>query len=168
MLLSYVLILGGYYLYVSYTCGPNTTDLKVMKPQGTVIVNYILESGIHESLADIENSLYDMKGCKRNERYEEDSYKFTKNKDEADYMIIKEECHFETEGRKYEVDFWFVEHFKTIDSTHGTLRLRNIITKTGILYSFQIDRNGNITTDFQKYPVIYSVKSTGICNPMRM
>ena len=139
-----------------------------MTPQANVIAKYIIENGVPESLNNIQSLPYILKDCKLEEQYKKGSYKLAKNKDDADYLTIQEICMFETENRKFEVDFWFVKHFKTINSTHGTLRIRNIDTRTGILTSFELNDDGIITVDFKKYPVVFSVKSTGICNPLRM
>lgn len=116
-----------------------------------------------KSLADIDNLPYDLQGCKHQNGY----YDFTKNTDEADYVETNEECRLETEDRKYEIDFYFVEHFRAIHDTHGTLKIKNTDTQTGILILLETDENGDIAVDFQEYPVVYSVKSAGICNPMR-
>ncbi len=149
-------------------CSADPKDVTVMTPQANIIAKHIVNNGVPKSLADIDKLPYDLKGCKRNEKYQKGYHKLAINEDEADYLEIIEKCQFETEGRKYGVDFSFFEHFKTIDSTHGTLRIRSSTTQTGILYSFDVDKEGNITTDFQEYPVVYSVKSTGICSPMKM
>ncbi len=65
LLISYVVILGGYHLLISQKCGPNSADVKAMKPQAEVITNYILKHGIPKSIAEIPNLPYPLDRCER-------------------------------------------------------------------------------------------------------
>jgi hypothetical protein len=46
-------------------CGPNSSDVKVMKPMAEKISDYIVKNGIPESLEDIPNLPYELKDCKK-------------------------------------------------------------------------------------------------------
>ena len=166
-LMGFVVVIGLFVIYANKTCGPNTKDIEIMTPQINAIAKHIVTNGVPNSLADIDNLDYDLKECKRNERYHNSYDELVKNKNEAIFLEIDEGCQFEAQGRMYEVEFYFVQYYRAVENTHGTLKIRNIITDTGILISFESHYGGGIVVDFEKYPAVYSVKTTGICNPMR-
>ncbi|WP_428739123.1 hypothetical protein [Sulfurimonas sp.] len=160
-------VIAAFMLYTNHTCGPNSTDVKIMTPQANAIAKNIITNGVPNLLSDIQTLPYVLNNCKREKKYEKGYYETVKNRSNADYLSIDETCEFQVEKRIYEINFSFFEHYKSPQNTHGTLRIRNTTTQTGILTSLEINDSGNITVDFQKYPTVYSVKSTGICNPLR-
>jgi hypothetical protein len=107
LLLSFGLILGGYHLYVTYTCGPNRADIKVMKPQAEAITAYILKNGIPESMADTPDLPYVLENCK-----------WTKKNVEW--------CSFKVDDKKYSLELY------NISTLYITIY--NDISKTGIHY----------------------------------
>ena len=138
LLLSYGVILGGYYLYVTYTCGPNRADVKVMKPQAEAITAYILKDGIPETLADIPNLSYQWGQCK---------------------MTSKniELCHFKKNNTLYRTK---------IDHLFCILDIYNEKSETGVFVNFEKLNDGTWRVSKKLTP--YSTKNDGICNPMKM
>jgi len=137
LLLSYVAIFVGYHLYVSYTCGPNRSDVKVMKPMADAITKYLLKNGIPKSLDEIPNLPYKLEGCKGND-----------SKDKS--------CIFYTNNRRYNIKL-----VKYLEISYD-LRVFAPNSYTGILVDFKIVNGGNFelekSTNKSPNPLIYSSK----------
>ena len=165
LLLSYVLILGGYYLYVTYTCGPKSADVKVMTPQAEIITNYVLENGIPESLTDIPDLPYKLEKCEREILYQKyrkkgfiNEYFEEKNKEDAKGEVLKEKCEFSHENRTYDVDIRFsamytdvymnkndvnasknILNSEILNKGGGELTFYNKKTETGMSYNYEFE-----------------------------
>jgi hypothetical protein len=166
-LLGFLIVLGLFVLYAYIACGPNAKDVEIITPQINTIAKHIVASGVPSSLAGINNLEHALKGCKRNKRYHNRHSEFVNSRAAAVYSSTEEECWFEAEGRRYEVQFDFVQYYRAVENTHGAIKIRNNVTHTGLLTSFDPHRGGDILFDHEKYPVVYSVKTTGICSTMR-
>ncbi len=57
-------IVGIYLLFVKLACGPNWLDVWMFKPISKEIKNYIIKKGVPNSLKEIHNFPYPLKGCK--------------------------------------------------------------------------------------------------------
>ena len=166
MLLSYVLILGGYYLYVTYTCGPNRADVKVMKPQTDAIVQYILTGGVSKPLSGLSGLPYQLTDCERSEVYwdKNNPYKIAESIEDSDLLEIKEKCIFTKNDEKYKTKMRFSIRFNA--SSFGELTVENQESETAIRYLFK-QKNSNQSYIISNEPHFYSFKISGICNPMR-
>ena len=148
VLISVVLI-GSFFLYVNYNCGPNRADVKVMKPMAEKISAYIVKNGIPKSLKDIPDLPYGLEGCERDKEF--------------DYQ---ENCKFENKI----INIYFRHGKYTIDDKiyeEANLEMRHVVnntTETGLLMEFE--KKNNSFSQIGKIK-IYSGKTDGICNPMR-
>ena len=148
-LLISVMILGMFYLYVRHTCGPNSSDVKVMKPMAQKISAYIVKHGIPKSLKDIPDLPYGLEECEKDKEFDE-----------------QENCKF-----KHKMINLYFRHGKyTIDNKvyeEANLKMRHVVnntTETGLLMEFEKKEGEFLLKDKIK---IYSGKTSGICNPMR-
>jgi len=159
LLLSYLLILGSFHLFVSYSCGPNSADVKVMKPMAQKIADHIVAHGIPKSLADIPDLPYGVEGCERSEEYHD--YKsniVVKNK--AMIYKIREKCNYANGN----ISIYFGVTLWLKDNTwDGMLKLTSS-NETVLFYPFESDNNKTFKFDDMD---IGSRKDDGICNPMR-
>jgi len=157
LLLSYLLILGSFHLYVVNTCGPNSSDVKVMKPMAQKIADHLVAHGIPKSLADIQGLPYVVEGCERSEEYR--NYSNNKStKDEAYYYDIDEKCKY----NNISIDFGVSVYFKD-----DTMSCRiELVSPSETVLSHSFSRDKNNTFEFSKMD-IGSRKDDGICNPMR-
>ena len=144
LLLYYVVILGSYYLYVTYTCSPKSADVKAMKPQAEVIKNYILENGIPGSLGEIPDVPYKLENCKWTEEN-------------------VEWCYFNISGDRYSTRLYFVAYDNGIDID---VRIHNEKSETGVFT--EIEKTSSGTFKVVEHFKPYSTKNDGVCNPMRM
>ena len=122
-------------------CRPNEGDVKVMKPMGKVISNYIIKHGIPKSLKDIPDLPYALIGCNKSQENVED-------------------CNFFLNEVRYDLTL-YEYHIGSL-----SIKIKNRISKTGIYYNLKRN-NRHSGWDLVKEKA-YSSKSTGICNPMRM
>lgn len=168
-LIGFLMVIGLFVFYANKACGPNAKDVEIIKLQLNAMAKHMVASGEPSSLADIDNLNYDLTECNRNETYYR-SDQVVKIKNQADYLLIDDKCQFEAEGRMYEVNLWFVQHYRSAQEgeAHGTIKIKNNDTGTGMLTSFDPQYGGNnIVVDFEKYPAVYSVNTAGICSSMR-
>ena len=137
-LLISLLILLSYHLYVSYQCGPNKKDVAVMKPMAEAISNYIVKNGIPKSLKDIPGLPYELE-CKEDNG---------------------NSCYFVVNGNHYSISYSVL--------ASGTRILGSFAAKsrTGYQIEFAISEE-NKTLINKKNSGAYSMKNTGICNPMK-
>jgi len=158
LLISYVVILVVYNLYVNYTCGPNRSDVKVMKAMTEAIKAHIAKNGIPKSLEDIPNLPYKLKGCKREEYYQNyDSYDHVP-KEKATLHQIEEKCHFEN----IDLELGLTEKLESLKIGGYLSMFSN--NKTELSLHLRAIDGKHFTFDEID---IGSSKSTGICNPMR-
>ena len=75
---GFVLGVFGFNALYHHTCGPNSADVKVMKPMAEKISDYIVKNGIPKSLKDIPDLPYGLVGCRKNSIFLIDLY-FYKN-----------------------------------------------------------------------------------------
>ena len=121
-------------------CRPSYSVVKIATPAVEKIADYIVKHGIPDSLDQIPNLPYELKRCKKHIIYEkEDMPNDIKvyNKEEADWAIYKEECSFVYRDAVYDVKFWFIEHYKSIQSTHGDLDIQQGKTSVGTSFEYQ-------------------------------
>jgi hypothetical protein len=171
-----MVLIGLFYLYVSYSCGPNSADVKVMKPMAQKISEYIVKNGIPESLKDIPDLPYGLEGCERSvvfiKRMIAKDIKVNNSKN-ATYMVVKEKCKYIYKARIYEVRSYREKGFSLYKYDNITLRIYQYDSKTGVEYDLEYD------TNYKKWKMKYSLennyksiriynnKTSGICNPMR-
>jgi hypothetical protein len=120
-------------------CGPNSSDVKVMKPMAEKISDYIVKNGIPESLEDIPDLPYGLEGCSKPQDNVEDCYFF-----------IKKVSH---DLRLYEV------------AGSLSVEIENRVTETGIYV--ELRRNNKKSKWFFVEEKSFSSKTSGICNPMK-
>ena len=58
-----------YHLYVTYTCGPNPLDVRVMKPMAEAMKSYIVQHGMPKNLRVIPNLPYLLSEDKNNPEF---------------------------------------------------------------------------------------------------
>jgi len=167
LLLWYGAILMSYHLFVTFSCGPNSSDVKVMKPMAQKIADHIVAHGIPKSLKDIPDLPYRLEGCVMKIIYQNE-YDEKVESNNA-YLSIKDEsCTFYyKKDKKYTIWIWFAEHYVNKQLTHGSIELNAENSKTGVDYSFTIEKYDRLSFDKNRYPFVYSSKTSGICNPMR-
>lgn len=144
-----IIVMGLFYVYAKYTCGPNPFTVKKMKPMAEKISEYIIKNGVPKSLKDIPGLPYRLEGCERDKEF--------------DYQ---ENCKFK--NKTIELSF---QHGKyTVDNVRfekATIEMKksvNNTTETGILIDFE-KKNGKFVQVGNMS--IYSGKDSGICSPMR-
>ena len=151
-----------------FSCGPDSADVKIMKPMAEKISEYIVKHGIPESLKDIPDLPYGLEGCEGKQTY----YKFDNKafanievplKGDAEFKTIDETCYFTNKTRHYYIKL--NGNYTFGDSGNLMIKIKNDSSKTGIQYFFKIDKEGNIDIDRKGNP--YSSKTDGFCNPMR-
>jgi hypothetical protein len=139
-------------------CGPNSSDVKVMKPMAEKISDYIVKNGIPESLKDIPDLPYELKGCEKTEYYQNyKSYDYV-SKENAELHKVKEKCNL----KNIKIEFGFTEELNNL-YIGGSIRMTSI-NETVLNVYFNTKDNKNFT--FAKID-IGSSKSSGICNPMK-
>ena len=141
LLISYAVILSSYYLYVTFTCGPNSADVRLMKPQAEAISNYILKNGIPESLNKISGLPYALEGCSKQTKTEET-------------------CSYRNNNKLYTINFYrFMPGSYTlrIDTAH-----ENGITR--VAAHFEEQNNGTWILESLNAHLAFG---KGLCNPMR-
>jgi len=168
MLIS-VGVIGVYHLYVSHSCGPNSADVKVMKPMAEKISAYIVKNGIPKSLKDIPDLPYRLERCKSKQTY----YKFDNKKfayievflkEDAESNMRDETCHFKKNNRSYYIHiigkYDFISDKKSLDINIG-----NKNSKTWDNLTFYSDKNKTIFVD--KEINFGSSNTSGICNTLK-
>ena len=122
-----------------FSCGPNSADVKVMKPMAEKISEYIVKHGIPKSLKDIPDLPYGLEGCE----YEESNY---------------EKCYFDE--KKYSANI-FIPYPPLYE-----IRLFAEKSKTVIYYDFEVNADGKFTLKTENSH-IYSSNTNGICTQLR-
>lgn len=146
---SFIFGIWGFNPYYKHACGPNSADVKVMKPMAEKISAYIVKHGIPKSLKDIPDLPYGLEGCERDAEF--------------DYQ---ENCKFENKM----INLFFRHGKYTIDNKiyeEASLEMRHVVnntTETGLLMEFKKKNNNFLQIDKIK---IYSGKSSGICKSWR-
>ena len=151
-----------------FSCGPDSTDVKVIKPMAEKISNYIVKNGIPESLKNIPDLPYALEMCKgKHTYYKFDSKAFTNievsSKEDAEFKAIDKTCYFTNKSRNYYIKL--NGNYTLGDSGNVMIKIENDDSKTGIQYFFKRDTTGNTYIDHKGNP--YSSKTDGFCNPMR-
>jgi len=148
-------------------CGPNSHDVKIMKPQAKVIVDYIVKNGIPKSLGDIPDLPYVLVECNRQEAYmAKHSSDIVKSRKDAGGIKVKEKCFFKKEDKLYRVKLRFFDSYTFTTNSGGEVNVHSLASKTSISYTLKINKRNNWKID--KYsPHIYSTNDTGICRTFR-
>jgi hypothetical protein len=136
---SFVFGLWGFNLYYHHTCGPNSADVKVMKPMAEKISEYIVKNGIPESLKDIPDLPYGLEGCERKQEN-------------------LEKCMFYENHTKYEIEIYILGD--------TNIDIYSEKTKTGLRYELKKNSSSN-QWFIDKRDIEYSSENSGICNPLR-
>ena len=156
-LLISVVILGMFHIYVRHTCGPNSSDVKVMKPMAEKISEYIVKNGIPESLKDIPDLPYGLEECRKETIYGPlvRTY-FTEG---AQWKGNTEICHF----KNITLRFRLSKSLKEKDADwYGSLEMDSI-RNTGLWMQVQKNKNKN----FYFGQISFSGKKDGICTTLR-
>ena len=125
--------------YYNFTCGPNSADVKVMKPMAKKISDYIVKNGIPKSLKDIPDLPYELEGCEKKQKN-------------------LEKCIFHTNNREYEVEIYILGD--------TSIEIYSEKTKTGLRYKLKKNSSSNQWL-IDEQDIKYSSKNSGICNPLR-
>lgn len=157
-----VIWIVGLMAFRAFACGPDSYDVKIMKPQVKAIAEYIVKNGIPKSLEDIPSLPYALKECERKVQYEAGYYEVLKSKEGAEYIVIEEKCMFLNQKKTYDLRLWFVKHYKSFSSSHGNIYLSNKVTETTVEYGIDSDEKGTYLIA-KNNPRIYCSKSYGIC-----
>lgn len=135
------LVLFGLLLLARFAlCRPSYSVVKTATPMVEKIADYIVEHGVPESLDEIQGLPYKLEGCRKEVTHRKQvgiSYENTKEKDNASFSIIEEECYFATQSHKYKIWLWFSEHHKDKMATYGTLEVG--FDKTSVLSHFEMN-----------------------------
>lgn len=141
------LILLALYAVLRFAfCRPSYFTVKTATPMVKKIADHIVAHGIPESLEQIPDLPYELKGCKRTVRYRKligVSYEDIDSKDDADFAIIEENCSFYPNQKIGKVSFRFSPSYKYPDRTDGKLRIKSDKTSVGV--SFNTDKNNKLT-----------------------
>jgi len=147
-ILVFIVSLVMFNAYYNFTCGPNSADVKVMKPMAEKISAYIVKNGIPESLQDIPDLPYGLEGCKS---------KINQDNSKTEICVT---------NRNIDVIFDYGEF--TIDKINykeAHLEMRNDVSETGLLAAFTNNDNSTFILDGQIK--LYSGKTSGICNTLK-
>ena len=160
---SFVFGWFGFNAYYHHACGPNSADVKVMKPMAEAISNYIVKHGVPKSLKDIPDLPYELEGCEKKIYYLDKASRVVNDEQYANELHIKEICRTKYDIKiEQRIDKMFIgskEIFLQIS-------LKNQKTETGAVFSWVKDGNSNHFTVFQKLK-FYSGNTSGICKPWR-
>ena len=166
-LLISAVVLGIYILYVVKTCGPNRTDVKVMKPMAEAISQYIMKNGVTQSLKDIQGLPYGLVGCDRQVEYWKTKItgaEKVKNLNDATGTTVYENCKFIIENKTYYVNT-ISNYEKNSNINEIDIHIGNKQSGTGGLMVFSTDEHKIVSNHFK---IKFSTgKTSGICNPMR-
>jgi hypothetical protein len=147
----------GFNAYYKHACGPNSADVKVMKPMAQKISEYIVENGIPESLKDIPDLPYGLEGCRRETTYGP-SVKIYFTKD-AEWKNNTETCNF----KNITLRFSLFKSLKEKDAKwDGSLEMDSS-HDTGLW--MQIEEYDNKKMYLGK--MSFSGKTSGICKSWR-
>ena len=166
---SFVFGCLGFNPYYHYACGPNSSDVKVMKPMAQKISEYIVKNGIPESLKDIPDLPYALEGCEK--KVEFIKHMIAKdikinNSKNATYEIVDEKCNFTLSNRFYEVYSHRYKYFDNSKYESMTLRVYQYDSKTGVEYDLKYDKKWKMENNYESIRV-YDNKTDGICKPWK-
>ncbi|WP_428739775.1 hypothetical protein [Sulfurimonas sp.] len=172
---GYFIVIASFMLYTNYTCGPNSTDVKIMTPQAEAISNYILKNGLPaSSLSEIPDLPYKLHECKKEIQFTDQNLQTMKDKNLADHIIKNEECFFSSNDSNYLIQSSVIEKFKANKYAYSTLKFYSNENKTGMDYIYIYNANKmqweykKFLNDTNRNPRIYDNKTSGICNTLRM
>ena len=135
------LVLFGLLLLTRFTlCRPSHSVVETATPMVEKIADYIVKYGVPESLEDIPDLPYELNNCNNNITYEKESELHdikVQEKEKADWIIYKESCSFIYKDTSYSVKLWFIEHYKSVQSTHGDLDIELCKTSVGTSFEYQ-------------------------------
>ena len=92
-------------------CRPSYSVVKTATPMVEKMADYIVKHGMPDSLEQIPDLPYKLNECKKNIVYwtYERPRKIVKNKQEADYAVISEECTFSKNSDIFNVELLYSE-----------------------------------------------------------
>jgi len=154
---SFVFGWFGFNPYYHYACGPNSSDVKVMKPMAEKISEYIVKHGIPESLKDIPDLPYKLEGCEKETVYGPSMKTYFT--EYAEWQGNREVCNFKNITIRFELDKSLKEKNAKWD---GVLRMRSSSDTT--LYS-SIEQNQDNKFTFNN--IRFSGKKSGMCKAWR-
>lgn len=167
---SFVFGWFGFNAYYHHACGPNSSDVKVMKPMAEKISAYIVKNGIPESLKDIPDLPYGLEGCEREVKYS----KFNSNelidekvdsKEKADFYNMNEDCNFSYKKRIYSIELDKGWSRNIEDISRGSVDIGNKQSHTWASLGFDLNSIGEVKI---RYGFSFaSSKTDGICKSWR-
>ena len=140
-------------------CGPDSADVKVMKPMAKAISDYIVKHGIPKSLSEIPNLPYRLEGCEREEYYS-GAYGKKVPKREAFGYDIDIQCKTE---RDITVTVGSFIDFEDNTTYMGV----NFESPNRTVYGISMQKKANETTYEIEEDKPVRFKSDGICNPLK-
>ncbi len=123
-----------------FLCGPDQSDVRVMKPMAEKISQYIIKNGIPESLKDIPDLPYKLEGCNKPQDNVED-------------------CTFFVKDYRYSLELY------EMGGGDLSIRIKNRATKTGV--DIGLRRNNKESQWFFVEEKSFSSKRSGVCSPMK-
>ena len=150
-----------------FSCGPDSADVKVMKPMAEKISEYIVKNGIPKSLKDIPDLPYRLEGCAREsyyDKYDKKTLNYTKipSKVGADSKVIIQKCYFNNKLKKYTLNIDGSYEFNY--GGEFIMDIKNYTSETGIQYFYKLDKKGKSYLEHKGKP--YSSKKNGWCTQM--
>jgi hypothetical protein len=162
LFLGLSIFIGGFYVYAKMTCGPNSADVKVMKPMAEKISAYIVKNGIPKSLKDIPDLPYGLEGCERSEVYTKHR-KIVYLQQKASTGNFDNKCYFLKKRNKYIINSHFTYLYDSKEC-EGMIEILNLNTETILRNSYKCVEDMKLLMYKQ---TIGSQKDDGICNPLR-
>lgn len=128
------IILALYVLLRFAFCRPNYFTVKIATPMVKKISDYIVEYGIPESLDEIPDLPYELKGCERKIVYwtSERPRKIVKDRQRADYAVVTEKCYSLQDNNNFHLSLAYTDGF---DMARGELDI--VSKKTTVGTSFE-------------------------------
>ena len=150
------------------SCGPNSADVKIMKPMAEKISNYIVKNGIPKSLKDIPDLPYGLEGCERSEEYWDNSNNKTSDIEKRFSFQMDEKCYFYHKNRTIKLDFGASSYIKNYPNEWGvSINMRNSQTETVLKSGLSLKKEGDHFIMNDSSISVSSSKNDGICSQMR-
>ena len=147
-------------------CGPDSADVKVMKPMAEKISEYIVKNGIPKSLKDIPDLPYRLEGCEKSEEYRKGDNKGgwgKATKEDAENITKYEHCIIFINKRK--INLIITNQIYPLEQEEYIyLKLENNASKTIANIDFaKIKNNFKVESPLK----FMDFKSRGICTSFR-
>jgi len=117
-------------------CGPNSHDVKIMKPEAKAIADYVVKNGVPKSLKDIPDLPYGLVECEH-------------------IQHNLERCIFYRNNAKYRTEIYIL----------GDMSIEIYADKTDTGLRYDLNKYSNNQWEISKSNISYSGKSSGFCAP---